>query len=152
MIRRRMRHSAGPTGSQLYAMVAREQGVNVKVWMPATVVCNLLAAVAVSRWPGALIDAGGHVIMAVGRLAAALGYLCYVMRFFTRIRLLIVTTRREWRDDVLPEESRGLLLPTESPSQEYRHVPLRALAYRLGTADANHLRHNRLRRRYQRPR
>jgi len=102
MIRRRMRDSAGPTGSQLYAMVTREQGVNVKVWMPATVVCNLLAAVAVYRWPGALIDAGGHVIMAVGQLTAALGYLCYVMRFFTRIRPLIVTTRREWRDDVLP--------------------------------------------------
>ena len=61
--------------------------------MPATVVFNLLAAVAVYRWPGTLIDAGGHVIMAVGQLAAALGYLLYVVRFFTRIRPLIVTTR-----------------------------------------------------------
>ena len=39
--------------------------------------------------------------MAVGQLAAALGYLLYVVRFFTRIRPLIVTTRLEWRDDVL---------------------------------------------------
>jgi hypothetical protein len=69
---------------------------------PATVAFNLLAAVAVHRWPGALIDAGGHVMIAVAQLAAALGYLLYVMRFFTRIRPLIVTTRREWRDDVLP--------------------------------------------------
>jgi hypothetical protein len=42
------------------------------------------------------------VIIAVVQLAAPLGYLLYIMRFFTRIRPLIVTTRREWRDDVLP--------------------------------------------------
>jgi hypothetical protein len=54
------------------------------------------------RWPGALIDASGHVIIAVVQLAAPLGYLLYVMLFFTRIRPLIVTTRREWRDNVLP--------------------------------------------------
>ena len=101
MIRRRMRDSVGPTGSQLYAIVAREQGVNVRIWMPATVAFNLLAAMAVHRWPGALIDAGGHVMIAVAQLAAALGYLLSVMRLFTRIRPLIVTTRREWRDDVL---------------------------------------------------
>jgi hypothetical protein len=102
MIRRRMRDSAGPTGSQLYAIVAREQGVNVWIWMPATVAFNLFAAVAMHRWPGALIDASGHVIIAVVQLAAPLGYLLYVMLFFTRIRPLIVTTRREWRDNVLP--------------------------------------------------
>ena len=102
MIRRRMRDSAGPTGSQLYAIVEREQGVNVRIWMPATVTFNLLAAMAVHRWPGALIDAGGHVMIAVAQLAAALGYLLSVMRLFTRLRPLIVTTRREWRDDVLP--------------------------------------------------
>ena len=56
MIRRRMRDSAGPTGQPVVCHgAARKQGVNVKVWMPATVVFNLLAAVAVYRWPGALI-------------------------------------------------------------------------------------------------
>jgi hypothetical protein len=101
MIRRRMRDSAGPIGSQLYAIVEREQGMNMKVFMPATVAFNLLAAVAVRVWPGALIETAGHMMLALGQLAAALGYLLYVMRFFTRIIPLIVTTRREWRDDVL---------------------------------------------------
>jgi hypothetical protein len=102
MIRRRMHDSAGPTGSQLYAIVEREQGVNVRIWMPATVAFNLFAVVAVHRWPEVLIGAGGHVVIAIVQLAAALGYLLYVMRFFARLRPLIVTTRREWRDDVLP--------------------------------------------------
>jgi hypothetical protein len=101
MIRRRMRDSAGLTASQLYAIVEREQGLNMKAFMPATIVFNLLAALAVYRWPGMFLDAEGQLMMAVVQLAAALGYLLYVMRFFSRIRPLIVSTRREWRDDVL---------------------------------------------------
>jgi hypothetical protein len=101
MIRRRMRDSAGPIGSTLYAIVEQEQCVNMRYFMPATVVFNLLATVVVRLWPGALIDAGGHVMIAVAQLAAALGYLIYVMRFFARIIPLIVNTRREWRDDVV---------------------------------------------------
>jgi len=101
MIRRRIRDSAGPIGSKLYAIVEREQGLNMKFFMPATVVFNLLAMMAVRLWPAALLEAGGHVLIAVVQLTAALGYLLYVMRFFTRIVPLIVRTRLEWRDDVL---------------------------------------------------
>jgi hypothetical protein len=101
MIRRRMRDSAGPIGSTLYSIVEREQIVNIRVFMPATAAFNLLATGATWVWPGFFIDAGGHVLIAVMQLAAALGYLIYVMRFFTRISPLIVSTRREWRDDVL---------------------------------------------------
>ena len=49
-----------------------------------------------------LIEPEAIWLIALVQLAAALGYLLYVMRFFARIRPLIVTTRREWRDDVLP--------------------------------------------------
>jgi hypothetical protein len=101
MIRHRMRDSAGPNGSTLYSIVEREQVMNIQVFMPATVAFNLLATGATWVWPGFFIDAGGHVLIAVMQLAAALGYLIYVMRFFTRISPLIVSTRREWRDDVL---------------------------------------------------
>jgi hypothetical protein len=101
MIRRRMHDSAGPMGSTLYTIVEREQCVNIWVLMPATVVFNLLAMIAVRMWPGFFIDAGGHVMIATMQLAAAIGYLVYVMRFFTRISPLIVNTRREWRNDVL---------------------------------------------------
>jgi hypothetical protein len=119
MIRRRMRDSAGPIGSTLYAIVEREQRLNIRLFMPATVVFNLLAVVAIRVWPGFRIEAGGHVLIAVVQLASALGYLFYVIRFFTRISPLIVNTRREWRDDVLLWETRAFrLTPVQSWSTD----------------------------------
>ncbi len=102
MIRRRISDSAGPIGSKLYAVVEQEQLLNIRLFMPATVVFNLLAMIAVLLWPVFLIEKGGHVIITQVQLAVALGYLLYVMRFFTRIVPLIVKTRQEWRDEVLP--------------------------------------------------
>ena len=97
MVRRRIHDSAGPTGSKLYAIVEREQIQNIRFFMPATVVFNLLAMIAVRTWAAPLIDEGGHVIIALVQLTAAFGYLLYVMRFFTRIEPLIAKTRQEWR-------------------------------------------------------
>jgi hypothetical protein len=101
MIRRRMRDSTGPMGSTLYAIVEREQCVNIWILMPTTVVFNLLAMIALRVWPGFFSDARGHVMIAVVQLMAVSAYLVYVMRFFTRISPLIVNTRREWRNDLL---------------------------------------------------
>jgi hypothetical protein len=102
MIRRRISDSAGPIGSRLYAIVEREQLLNIRFFMPSTVAFNLLAVIAIRLWPVFLIEEGGHVIIAILQLAAALGYLIYVMRFFTRIAPMIVKIRQEWREDVLP--------------------------------------------------
>lgn len=101
MIRRRMVDSAGPVGSKLYKIVEREQLLNIRVLMPATLVFNLGAVVAVQLWPRFFIEQGGHVIIALLQLGGAFGYLTYVMRFFTRVSPLIARTRQEWRDDVL---------------------------------------------------
>lgn len=97
LVRRRINDSAGATASKLHTIVEREQLKNIKFFMPATVVYNLLAMIAVLLWPAPLIKDGGHVIMALVQLAAASGYLLYVMRFFTRIVPLIEKTRQEWR-------------------------------------------------------
>ncbi len=101
IIRQRIRDSAGPIGSRLYALVEREQLLNIRFFMPATIVFSLLATMAVWFWPVPFIEAGGHVLIASAQLLIAFGYLVYVMRFFTRILPLIVKTRLEWRDDVL---------------------------------------------------
>ncbi len=75
MIRDRIREPSGPTGRNLYALVEREQLLGIKFYMPSTVVFNVLAAVAVALWPEALIRRDGHVVIALGQLAAAFGYL-----------------------------------------------------------------------------
>ena len=101
MVRRRVRDSAGPTASALYSIVEREQFLNIRFFLPATVAFNLLAMIAVRRFAVPLIEGNGHVIIALIQMAAALAYLLYVMRFFIRIVPLIVKTRQEWREDTL---------------------------------------------------
>jgi hypothetical protein len=101
MIRDRIADSAGPIGCRLYAAVEREQLLNIRLVIPATALFNALAMMAAHYWPVSFVADGGHVLVAMVQLAATLGYLFYVIRFFTRIVPLIVQTRREWRDDVL---------------------------------------------------
>jgi hypothetical protein len=98
MIRRRIADSQGPSGSKLYAIVEREQFFNIKIFIPGVVIFNFLAVIAVRTWPGFWVERGGHVIIAWVQMLGALGYLAYVMRFFSRISPLIVGTRQEWRD------------------------------------------------------
>jgi len=94
LVRRRINDSAGGPDSRLFAIVEQEQLKNIKFFMPATVVFNLLAMIAVITWPAPLIKGGGHAIMALVQLAAASGYLLYVMSFYTRIILLIEKTHQ----------------------------------------------------------
>jgi hypothetical protein len=101
MIRDRIADSAGQIGSRLYSIVEREQLLNIRVVIPATVVFNLLAMMAARYWPAPFVAEGGHVFVSMVQLAATFGYLFYVTRFFTRIIPMIVQTRQEWRDDVL---------------------------------------------------
>jgi hypothetical protein len=101
MVRRRVRDSAGPTGSTLYSMVEREQFLNIRFFLPATVAFNLLAMIAVRQLPVSLIEGNGHVIIALIQMAGAVAYLLSVMRFFIRIVPLIVKTRQEWREDIV---------------------------------------------------
>jgi hypothetical protein len=100
MIRRRIDDSAGPLGSNLFAIVEREQFFNIKFFIPTVVIFNFLAVMAVWSWPVFLIEGGGHVIIALVQMTGAFGYLLYVMYFFKRLIPLIEKTRQEWRGDV----------------------------------------------------
>jgi hypothetical protein len=101
MIRRRIADSAGQIGCRLYAIVEREQLLNIRLIIPATMIFNLLAMMAARHWAVPFVAEGGHVVVGIVQLAATIGYLFYVTRFFTQIIPLIVQTRQEWRDDVL---------------------------------------------------
>ena len=106
MIRRRIIDSSGPVGSRLYAIVKQEQSLNIRLFMPAIVAFNLLAMILVWSQQVFFIQKANHVIIALVQTTAAFGYLLYVMRFFARIVPLIVKTRQEWREGVLPQEEK----------------------------------------------
>jgi hypothetical protein len=101
MIRRRVHDSAGPTADRLYALVEREQLLNIRWTMPGIALFGLGAALAVHLWPEALIGRRWHVAVGVAQMLGSAGYLAYTIRFFSKVTPLIVETRREWRDDVL---------------------------------------------------
>ena len=46
-------------------MVEREQFLNIRFFLPATVAFNLLAMIAVRQLPVSLIEGNGHVIIAL---------------------------------------------------------------------------------------
>jgi hypothetical protein len=96
MIRRCMKESGGPTSSRLYGMVQREQLLSIRFFMPATLLFNLFASVAVRFWPGPLVHQGGHALIGLLQMAGALVYLMYGVRFFSRVLPLIAGTRVEW--------------------------------------------------------
>ena len=96
LIRDRIADSAGPIGSKLYAIVEREQLLNIRLVIPATALFNFLAMMAAWYWPISFVASGRHVLVAMVQLAAIFGYLFYVIRFFTRIVPSIVQTRQEW--------------------------------------------------------
>ena len=100
LIRDRIADSAGQIGCRLYAIVEREQLLNIRVVIPATLIFNILAMMAAYYWPLPFVEKGGHVVVGMVQLGATIGYLFYVTRFFTQIIPLIVQTRQEWRDDV----------------------------------------------------
>jgi len=100
LIRDRIADSAGQIGCRLYAIVEREQLLNIRLVIPTTLIFNLLAMLAAYYWALPFVAKGGHVIVGMVQLGATIGYLVYVTRFFTRIIPLIVQTRQEWRDDV----------------------------------------------------
>ena len=106
MIRCRIIDSSGPAGSRLYAIVEQEQSLNIRFFMPAIMVFNLLAMILVWSQRVFFIEKGNHVIIALVQVVAAFGYLLYVMRFFARIVPLIVKTRQEWREGVLLQEEK----------------------------------------------
>ena len=87
--RDRIADSAGQIGCRLYAIVERGQLLNIRLMIPAAY-----------YWALPFVAKGGHVIVGIVQLAATVGYLFYVTRFFTGIIPLILQTRQEWRDDV----------------------------------------------------
>jgi hypothetical protein len=100
MINSRIRDSAGPEGNRLYAIVKREQILNIRFLVPSTIAFSAFCTFALLKWPDTFLS-GRHRFLALGQFAASIGYLVYSMRFFQSLVPLITKTHQEWRDDVV---------------------------------------------------
>lgn len=95
MIRQRQSEAAGPAEEQLYKLIIRDSYMNILLLMPGMTLLNLTAIGGIYFWPEVLIREGGHVVFATIQTIAFLGYLIYVVRFFSTMAPIILRTNQE---------------------------------------------------------
>jgi hypothetical protein len=96
LIRARERDSAGPVSNRLYALVTKDQWLNIAVLIPLLVLLNAACALCVHWRPDFFLHENSHVWLAIVQLVAFAGYLLYVLRFFKNLAPLIEQAREEW--------------------------------------------------------
>jgi hypothetical protein len=96
LIRARERDSAGEASNRLYALVTRDQWLNIGALVPALFLLNLACAICIRVWPEFFVFRNGHVWLAAVQLLVFGIYLLYVLRFFRTLATLISRARQEW--------------------------------------------------------
>ena len=97
IIKLREKDSAGPVGSQLYAIVARDQRLNIAIVIPAIFLFNVACALCLHARPEFFLRHNGHLILIALQAIGLLFYLAHVIRSFIQFVPLIAATRGEWR-------------------------------------------------------
>jgi hypothetical protein len=100
LLRAREEDSAGIASNLLYALVTRDQLLNIRFLLPAVLFVNVACALAIRAHPEFFLARHGHVWLGVGQLIAFSFYLIYVVRFFTKLAPAILRARQEWHGDV----------------------------------------------------
>ena len=96
LIRARERDSAGEASDRLYALLRRDQWLNIGALVPGLFFLNLACALSVRTHPEYFLARHGHVWLATGQLVAYAGYLLYVVRGFKTLAPLISRAHQEW--------------------------------------------------------
>jgi hypothetical protein len=95
LIRQRQAEAVGPAEEELYAIVLRDQNMNIFLVVPGMALFNFFAVFCTYFWPETLIRGGGHVVFALIQTVTLLGYLIYVVRFFGTIAPIILKANQE---------------------------------------------------------
>jgi len=97
LIRMRVRDRTGTVSDRVYALVKRDQWLNLGLLLPAFFLVNVACAVAIHMRPEFFLAREGHIWLIMLQLIAFGGYLSYVVTFFTKLAPLIEQARAEWR-------------------------------------------------------
>ena len=95
MIRHRHFEAAGPAEEKLYGIILRDHRINILLLMPGMMLLNLSAIGGIYFCPEVLVRGGGHVVFATIQTIAFLGYLIYVLRFFSAMAPIILRANQE---------------------------------------------------------
>jgi hypothetical protein len=97
LIRMRARDRTGDISNQLYALVTRDQWLNLGLLLPAFFLVNVACAIVIRLRPEFFLLQDGHVWLIGLQLIAFAGYLSYVVIFYAKLAPLIAPARAEWR-------------------------------------------------------
>ena len=103
LIRMRAWDRTGDISNRLYALVTRDQRLNILLLLPAFFLVNVACAVAIHLRPKFFLDRHGHIWLIALQLIAFAGYLSYVVTFYTRLAPMIAQARAEWRTKSRPD-------------------------------------------------
>ena len=97
LIRMRVRDRTGEVSNRLYALVTRDQWLNLGLLLPGFFLVNVGCAVAIHLRPEFFLARDGHIWLIALQVMAFGGYLSYVVAFYTKLAPLIASVRSEWR-------------------------------------------------------
>ena len=97
LIGMRLRNRTGDVSNRLYALVKRDQLLNLGLLLPAFFLVNVACAAAIHLRPEFFLERGGHIWLIALQLIAFAGYLSYVVIFYSKLAPLIAPARAEWR-------------------------------------------------------
>jgi len=97
LIGMRLRNRTGDVSNRLYALVKRDQLLNLGLLLPAFFLVNVACAAAIHLRPKFFLERGGHIWLIALQLIAFTGYLSYVVIFYSKLAPLIAPARAEWR-------------------------------------------------------
>jgi hypothetical protein len=95
LIRQRRDEAVGPAEEELYEAVLRDQHMNILWLVPGMGLFNFFAVFCICSWPDTLIRGGVHLVFALVQTVTLLGYLVYVVRFFSGIAPLVLKANQE---------------------------------------------------------
>lgn len=96
LIRARQRDSASESANKLFALVWRDQWLNILLLLPVVLVFNLGCGLAVHFRPDLFLTGNRHLWLVAGQIIGFCAYLGYVVAFYTKVSPLIAEARQQW--------------------------------------------------------
>ena len=100
LVRLRGADSVGPASRALFAMVERDQLLNIRWIIPGIFVLNASCAVAIYLAPDLFLTRHGHVGLIIAEAIGLVFYLRSIIRSYAKLAPLIAATHEEWRRGV----------------------------------------------------
>jgi hypothetical protein len=95
LIRQRQVEAHGPSERELYALILKDQRLNIFWLVPGMILFHFVAAATVYCWPELFIQRNGHVAFAAVQSIFLAGYLTYVVRLFRSFAPRILKANQE---------------------------------------------------------